>query len=215
MAVLGLVIQQPNDTVSEIGGALEARFKRSQFARSTAYGALTRLAKAGRVRRTYKAPRTRQAPGTGRARDPDEAWAQDRYEATPEGIEEFRSWMFELPSGTPRLRDVLYGRIELLQRLEDLPLLIDMAREEQNVSSDLYEAAGKTLRQYTAKKKDRKDYVGRARAILLYVDPLHWSHRSERYEQIADSLEGIAIEAGLIPAPPADEPDDTSEVGGG
>jgi hypothetical protein len=215
MAVLGLVIEQPNDTVSEIGDALVIRFKRSRFARSTVHGALTRLARAGRVRRTYKAPRTPQAAGTERTRDPDEAWAQDRYEVTVEGIEEFRSWMFELPSTTPRLRDAMVGRIELLQRVEDLPLLVAMAKEEAAVSTDLYEAASKTLRAHTAKRKDPKDYVGRARATLLYVEPLHWSHRSERYEELADSLEEIAIEAGLMPPRPADEPEGSSEVGGG
>src|SRR6202035_3792591 len=70
MAVLGLVIEQPNDTVSHIGHCLGQRFTRARFARSTAHSSLPRLAYSGRVRRTHL------ERGNDRS--------LDRYEATTE-----------------------------------------------------------------------------------------------------------------------------------
>ncbi len=182
MAVLGLVIEQPNDTVSHIGHCLGQRFTRSRFARSTAHSSLPRLAHSGRVRRTHL------ERGNDRSRD--------RYEATVEGIEAFRAGMFELPSAKPALREAMYGRIELCG-LEDLPRLIAMVRREEAVSDDLYREAALRLRRQRLKNPDASDYARRIREVLLYADPMHWSARSERYALIAERLEEIASEAGL------------------
>jgi len=180
MAVLGIVIQQPNDTVTHIGQCLDRRFTRARFARSTAHSTLPRLAEAGRVHRTYRAP--------GRDRP------KDRYEATAQGVEVFRSWMFELPSARPALREAMYGRIEL-SRPEDLPRLIKMARQEEAVSDALYKDALARLRGHAAASRQHPgDYSRQVREVLLYVDPLHWSSRSERYGLIAERLEEIALE---------------------
>jgi hypothetical protein len=179
MAVLGIVIEQPNDTVSHIGHCLGQRFTRSRFARSTAHSSLPRLAHSGRVRRTHLAP----------AKDR----SLDRYEATTEGREAFRTWMFELPSATPALREAMYGRIELC-RLEDLPRMIEMVRQEEAVSDDMYKEAAWRLRQQRLKKADPTDYTRKIREVLLYADPMHWSSRSERYALIAERLEEIAKE---------------------
>ena len=182
MAVLGIVIEQPNDTVSHIGHCLGQRFTRSRFARSTAHSSLPRLAHSGRVRRTHL------EGGNDRS--------LDRYEATAEGIEAFRAWMFDLPSAKPALREAMYGRIELC-RLEDLPRLIAMVRREEAVSDDLYREAALRLRRQRLKNPDASDYARRIREVLLYADPMHWSARSERYALIAERLEEIAREAGL------------------
>src|SRR5271165_4636647 len=182
MAVLGIVIEQPNDTVSHIGHCLGQRFTRSRFARSTAHSSLPRLAHSGRVRRTHL------EGGNDRS--------LDRYEATAEGIEAFRAWMFDLPSAKPALREAMYGRIELC-RLEDLPRLIAMVRREEAVSDDLYREAALRLRRQRLKNPDASDYARRIREVLLYADPMHWSSRSERYALIAERLEEIAREAGL------------------
>jgi hypothetical protein len=180
MAVLGIVIEQPNDTVKHIGQCLGRRFTRARFARSTAHSTLPRLAHAKRVHRTY------QAPGTDRSKD--------RYEATADGVDVFRTWMFELPTTTPALRDAMYGRIELC-RLEDLPRLIGMARQEEAISADLYAEAAMRLRQHiAARNKEPADYERQVREVLLYADPMHWASRSERYKVIADRLEEIAQE---------------------
>jgi hypothetical protein len=179
MAVLGIVIEQPNDTVSHVGHCLGQRFTRSRFARSTAHSSLPRLAHSGRVRCTHL------APGKDRS--------LDRYEATTEGIEAFRTWMFELPGAKPALREAMYGRIELC-RLEDLPRLIEMARQEEAVSDDMYKEAAWRLRQQRLKKTDPTDYTRKIREVVLYADPMHWSSRSERYALIAERLEEIAKE---------------------
>jgi DNA-binding PadR family transcriptional regulator len=178
MAVLGIVIEQPNETVGQIGQCLDRRFTRARFARSTAHNTLPRLAGAKHVRRTH------QAPGGGRSKD--------RYEATPSGIELFRSWMTDLPAAIPALRDAMYGRIELA-RLEDLPRLIEMARREEALSGDLYAQAAVRLRQHTlARQREPPDLLSQVREVLLYADPMHWASRSERYKVIADRLEEIA-----------------------
>ena len=179
MAVLGIVIEQPNDTVSHVGHCLGERFTRARFARSTAHSSLPRLEHNGRVRRTHL------APGKDRS--------LDRYEVTAEGVEVFNTWMFELPSAIPALREAMYGRIELC-RPEDLSRLIAMARQEEAVSDDLYREATSRLRRQRLKKADPGDYRRKIREVLLYADPMHWSARSERYALIAERLEEIASE---------------------
>src|SRR6202035_297612 len=179
MAVLGLVIEQPNDTVSHIGHCLGQRFTRARFARSTAHSSLPRLAHSGRVRRTHL------ERGNDRS--------LDRYEDTTEGLEAFHAWMFELPSATPALREAMYGRIEFC-RPEDLPRLIRMVRKEEAVSDDMYREAAWRLRRQRLKNADAADYARKIREVLLYADPLHWSSRAERYALIAERLEEIAKE---------------------
>jgi len=179
MAVLGIVIEQPNDTVSHIGHCLGQRFNRSRFARSTAHSSLPRLAHSGRVRRTHL------ERGNDRS--------LDRYEATAEGIEAFQTWMFELPRAVPALREAMYGRIEFC-RPEDLPRLIELVRQEDAVSDDMYREAAWRLRQQRRAKTGPGDYARQIREVLLYADPLHWSSRAERYALIAERLEEIARE---------------------
>jgi hypothetical protein len=182
MAVLGLVIEQPNDTVSHIGHCLGQRFSRARFARSTAHSSLPRLAHSGRVRRTHL------EHGNDRS--------LDRYEATTEGLEAFHSWMFELPSATPALREAMYGRIELC-RPQDLAGLIKMVRQEEAISDEMYKEAAWRLRKQRLKQVESTDYARKIREVLLYADPMHWSSRSERYALIAERLEEIAKEMAI------------------
>jgi hypothetical protein len=179
MAVLGLVIEQPDATVSHIGQCLGQRFHRSRFARSTAHSALPRLAHLGRVRLTHL------EQGNDRS--------LDRYAATSTGVETFQAWMFEQPNARPALREAMYGRIELC-RPEDLPRLIEMARREEAISDDMYREATWKLRQQRLKRTTPDDDVSQIREVLLYADPMHWSARSERYALIAERLEEIANE---------------------
>jgi hypothetical protein len=179
MAVLGIVIEQPNDTVSHIGRCLGERFTRARFARSTAHSSLPRLAHSGRVRRTHL------ERGNDRS--------LDRYEATAVGIETFHTWMFELPRAIPALREAMYGRIEFC-RPEDLPRLIKMVRQEEAVSDDMYKEAAWRLRRQRLKQTGPTDDARKIREVLLYADPLHWSARAERYALIAERLEEIAKE---------------------
>jgi hypothetical protein len=186
IGALGIVIEKPGLTVSEVAQELDRRFPRCRFAPSTAYSALPQMARGGkrrpRVRCTY--------------RDPGQERALDRYEATKEGLDAFRAWMYEQPSGAPTLRDALYGRIELCQ-LDDVPVLIRIAEEEALIAGDLYSAATTRLKDKVAERRARakKDHLRRMREVLLYVDPIHWSSRHNRYEEIADRLREIAGEA--------------------
>jgi hypothetical protein len=190
MAVLGIVIEQPNQTVSHIARALDERFVRSRFTKSTAYTTLPQMARGRsvRVRRTYT------APGDDRS--------MDRYAANEQGHKVFRAWMFQLPGGAPAIREAMYGRIELA-RLEHLPRLIRIAREEERIATDLYAAASERVRTHEivrrggTARKTPVDYERKIRETLLYVDPLHWSSRAALYVVIAEHLEEIAEEAGI------------------
>jgi len=190
MAVLGIVIEQPNQTVSHIARTLDDRFVRSRFVKSTAYMALPQMARGRsvRVRRTYT------APGDDRS--------MDRYAATPQGHEVFRAWMFEPPSAVPAIRDAIYGRIELA-RLEHLQGLIRIAREEETIATDLYAAANEAVRKHEIAKKGQParatpvDFEREIRNTLLYVDPLLWSSRAAIAAVVAEHLEEIAQRAAI------------------
>jgi hypothetical protein len=190
MAVLGLVIEQPNQTVSHIAQALDERFQRARFVQSTAHGTLPQMARGRsvRVRCTYR------APGDERS--------MDRYAPTERGLKIFHAWMFQPPGGVPAIREALYGRIELA-RLAHLPRLISIAREEERIATDLYAAASERVRKHEIRRRSGAarttpgDYERKIRETLLYVDPLHWSSRAELFVVIAERLEEIAEEAGV------------------
>jgi hypothetical protein len=189
MAVLGLVIERPNQTVSYYAQALDRRFTQARFVKSTAYQALKQMGegRSVRVERTYAA-----SGGDG---------ADDRYGPTQRGREVYRVWMYTLPTPEPPLREAIYGRIELAG-IEHLPQLIRYAREEERIATDLYAEASEELRKQETKRKHRAlhgqvDYVREIRETWLYVDPLHWSSRASLFDLIAQHLEEIAHEAGI------------------
>jgi hypothetical protein len=198
MAVLGLVLEQPDSTVKQIGQRLEARFVRARFSRSLAHTTLPRLARGSKlVVRTFEHPHGERS--------------LDRYAGTAIGTRAFTAWMHDIPEsgkptiGKPSLRDAMYGRIELA-RVQDLPRLGELARKEEEVSTDLYAAAAKRLHVHLRRRRTGpKDYERKIREVLLYVDPMHWSDRSERYRTIADRLQDIQQEI----------EDEGSEVGRG
>jgi hypothetical protein len=179
-AILGLVIAHPDQTVSEYSQLLKRRFARCGWAPSLASNTLQAMAKEDRVVCSYEAPEVR---------------SQDRYVAGDKGVEEFNGWMWERPGATPSLRDALYGRIELC-RLEHLPRLIELAKEEESISSDLYEQTAVTLARAERKKAEPgpKDHLRDIREVLLEADPLHWSARADRYRTIQHRLEEILAE---------------------
>jgi hypothetical protein len=191
MAVLGLVVERPNQTVAYYATELAERFPHARFGKPTAYTALRQMAKG-------KDPRvrlTRSGPGAERA--------LDLYEPVPLGLEAFRSWMFRPPIAIPAVRHAIYGRIELA-RLEDLPQLISIVREEEDIATDLYADASGALRKHEIKQKGtddgaktRADFEREIRETWLYVGPLHWSGRSTLCSVILERLEEIALEAGI------------------
>jgi len=191
MAVLGLVIERPNQTVAWYANALAQRFPRAGFGKSTAYNALRRMARgdAQRVRCTHEAG--------------GQDGSMDRYEAVPDGNEIFNSWMFRPPTAIPAVRQAIYGRIALA-RLEDLPRLIGVVREEEAIATQLYERANEELRNLEIRKRNRSsarktrgDFEREIHETWLYVGPLHWSSRATLCLTVLECLEDIANEAGI------------------
>jgi hypothetical protein len=191
MAVLGLVIERPNETVQWYANALSQRFTRARFGKSTAYNSLRQMA-AG------NSPRVQRTHAAG-----GQDGSKDRYEAMPVGLDAFQSWMFQPPTASPAVRQALYGRIGLA-RLEDLPGLIGVVREEEAIATHLYEQANNELREHEVRKRNRSG-VGKTRADFereihetwLYVGPLHWSSRATLCLMAIDRLEEIAQDAGV------------------
>jgi hypothetical protein len=199
MVVLGLLIERPGQTVAEVARSLDERFPASRFDPATAHNALPQMARSGRD----LPPRTtciHQAPGRGQK-------SQDRYDPTHEGVRVYSAWMHAVPSksGPPALREALYGRIELC-RLEDLPALIRMAREEELIAKDMYSGASVTLKQHVEDEREKdtdgaqltdEECLQMAREVLLYIIPEHWSARHHLMEEIRRHLEPIATKAGI------------------
>ncbi len=190
MAVLGLVIERPNQTPLWYANALAQRFPRAGFATSTAHTALLRMARGDvpRVRCTHAVPQD---------------GSTDRYEAMADGHSAFQSWMFRPPTAIPAVRQAIYGRIALA-RLEDLPRLICLVREEEVIATQLYEEASADLRQHEIRKLGRgggdnaqADFEREIHETWLYVAPLHWSSRATLCLDVLDRLEEIARDAGL------------------
>jgi DNA-binding PadR family transcriptional regulator len=181
MVVLGLVIEQPDQTVKHIGQCIDKRFSNAHFSRATAQTTLERYAKSGWVSRSHE----------GRRR------SEDRYRILKPGARAFRDWMYDIPQDGPEpaLREAMCGRIELCQ-LEDLPRLRQQAEEEVDACQLLYERATMRLNRHERSAIGRTAYLERARAILLHVDPMHWAARRKRYQQIADALSEIIDDMG-------------------
>src|SRR4051794_33052145 len=125
MAVLGLVIEEPEDAAC-VAQRLSERFRPARFAPSTAHMTLVRLEAQGLVRR---------AEPIG-ARD----GASDLYEATDEGVDRFRRWLRESPAVLPALREALHARIELSQP-GDLERVIEITDRERRACEREYAAA--------------------------------------------------------------------------
>lgn len=197
IAILGLLIEKPDQTVAEIAEALKTRFAGCQFDPSTASTGLKQMARDKRSRPRVKC--IHQEPGRFRA--------QDRYRANPAGVEEFSGWMYQMPTGQPALREALYGRIELC-RLEDLPELIRIAQEETAMADDRFTQSKTQLAQHLQRNRRRRghgrdekpgpeDYLQEVRNVLLHVTPEFWSARSMHYDEIARHLEEVATRAGI------------------
>jgi hypothetical protein len=204
MAILGLLHETPDLTVGEVADGLRTRFASCRFDAGTARQTLRQMERPGRDRPprvwcSYRAP--------GRSR------MQDRYRLTGVGSEEFDGWMYRKPIGTPALREALYGRIELCPRLEDLPELIRIAREERDIADSLYSKAKDDLKLHLERSRRRRrrgpptreDFLREVRSVLKHHTPEYWSARSMHYHEVAHDLEDIAKRAG-IDFPPDPKP---------
>lgn len=183
MAILGLLIEHPDQTVAEVSEGLRTRFTEARFDGATASHTLKRMARERRPGVTCR--------------------HVGRYRASEAGVAEFADWMYG-PVGAPVLREALHGRIELA-RLEDLPTLVRVAREEAAVADDLYAASKKRLTDRIVERRKQlggqgstdEQYLREIRDVLLSVAPDYWSARSVHCAEIARHLESIAARAGI------------------
>jgi DNA-binding PadR family transcriptional regulator len=107
-AVLGLVIMQPDNSY-RLGQRLDKLLSAAQYGRGTAEKATKTLAAEGFIR-----------PIAGQT-------AHKVYEATPAGVEHFRSWL-RASTSMPPMREELHAKIALCEP-QDLPLMIGSVRE--------------------------------------------------------------------------------------
>jgi hypothetical protein len=194
MAILGLLIETPDMTVAEVAEGLKKRFAACRFDPSTARHTLRQMADSKRSHPRVTC--THRSPGRSRM--------QDRYRLTHAGVDEFHGWMYRKPIGTPALREALYGRIELC-RLEDLPELIRIAREERTIATALYSHAKASLTLHLEHNRRRpsrgepgpEDFLREVRCVLTHVTPEYWSWRSVHFDEIVRHLEDISKRAGI------------------
>lgn len=191
MAVLGLVVERPRQTVGWYAKALGERFPQATFGKSAAHNALRQMLKGS-------APRvicTHEHPGEDRS--------LDQYEATDRGRTELREWMFRPPAAIPAVRQAMYGRVGLA-RLDELPSLIRILRQEEKIATSLYAEGNDELRKHemvrrsgNGERATRAEFERAMRETWLYVGPRHWSSRAELCMEVIEHLEEIAEEAGI------------------
>jgi DNA-binding PadR family transcriptional regulator len=189
MAVLGLVIEEPEDA-SCVAQRLSGRFRPARFAPSTAHMTLPRLEAQGYVRRVTP---------------PDADPSQGRYEATEEGIDRFRRWLRTSPPGLPALREALHARIDMSQP-DDLEQVIEIVdRERRACERECAAARGRLAeaRQVARFKGNNIDWSAQVREVVMVDEAMIWAYRAARLERLHARLE--ELRGRLTESPAADE----------
>jgi DNA-binding PadR family transcriptional regulator len=182
-AVLGLVIEQP-DNASQLGQRLVERFRSAQFTRSTAHNALARLTQQGLVRAVDA-----QAQA---------AAEQGHYEATPQGVAHFRTWLRASSSSAPALREELHAKVEFCGP-DDLPQLIDAICVEERACARMFAAAQGRLSEAeligSGRKTRTEQWSALSRRAVLRDEAAMWGMRFKRLERLRARLEEMRTEA--------------------
>jgi DNA-binding PadR family transcriptional regulator len=182
MAILGLVVQRA-DTVNGLGVRLVERFPHAQWSRSVAHNSLPSLEKQGLVRLVER--------GAERA--------LDRYEATDDGIEEFRDWLRASSAAPLALRDAVHAKLELADE-EDVPDLIAAIREEEEACAREFATASSRLNVEwqlrrlgsspgSPRTPHATDLGGRVRRALMTDEAMLWGMRARRLRRLRRELE--------------------------
>lgn len=175
MAILGLVIQEA-DTAAGVGARLVERFPRARWSRSVAHNDLPSLARQGLVRVVQRGAKP----------------SLDRYEATGNGVEQFRGWLHASALAPPMLRDALAAKLAFSAR-EDLPELLQAIRAEERVCIAEFEAAqmrlGAARRLGQLGPANGSDWDGRVRSALMTDEALMWGQRAKRLQCLRLELE--------------------------
>ncbi len=186
MAILGLVVQK-TDTVNGLGVRLIERFPHAQWSRSVAHNSLPSLEKQGLVRMVDR--------GAERA--------LDRYEATDEGIGEFREWLRTSSAAPLALRDAVHAKLEFAEE-RDVPDLILAIREEEEACAREFAAASSRLNvQWQLRRlgppggtehRPGVDLGGRVRHALMTDEAMLWGMRARRLRRLRQELEDTVEE---------------------
>ncbi len=187
MAILGLVVQK-TDTVNGLGVRLIERFPHAQWSRSVAHNSLPSLEKQGLVRMVDR--------GAERA--------LDRYEATDEGVGEFREWLRTSSAAPLALRDAVHAKLEFAEE-RDVPDLILAIREEEEACAREFAAASSRLNvQWQLRRLGPvggiehrvgdADLGGRVRHALMTDEAMLWGMRARRLRRLRQELEDTVEE---------------------
>jgi DNA-binding PadR family transcriptional regulator len=183
--VLGLVIEQP-DTASRLGQRLVERFHAAQFTSSTSHNALKRLAQQGLVRVVAEA---------------DAAGGEDRFEATPLGVEHFRAWLRATRTAAPALREELQAKVEFCAP-EDLPSLIEAISAETRACASMFAAARGSLSETELVAPrlatDAERWATLAHITVLRDEVTMWGMRFKRLERLRTALEEMQSAAASL-----------------
>jgi hypothetical protein len=175
MAILGLVIQQA-DTAAGVGARLVDRFPRARWSRSVAHNDLPSLAKQGLV--------VMVQPGAKPS--------LDRYEATPDGVQQFREWLRASSMAPPILRDALSAKLAFSEQ-QDLPELLQAIREEERICIAEFEAAQTRLnaarRLGQLGPANGSDWGGRVQSAIMTDEAMMWGQRAKRLQCLRLELE--------------------------
>jgi DNA-binding PadR family transcriptional regulator len=187
MAILGLVVRK-TDTVNGLGARLIERFPHAQWSRSVAHNSLPSLEKQGLVRMVDR--------GAERA--------LDRYEATDEGIGEFREWLRTSSAAPLALRDAVHAKLEFAEE-RDVPDLILAIREEEEACAREFAAASSRLNvQWQLRRlgppggiehqSGDADLGGRVQHALMTDEAMLWGMRARRLRRLRQELEDTVEE---------------------
>jgi DNA-binding PadR family transcriptional regulator len=172
------VIERP-DSASRLGQRLVERFRSAQFTRSTGHNALNRLTQQGLVQVIAVA---------------GETGGEEHYEATPLGIEHFRTWLHASSTAAPALREELQAKIEFCAP-EDLPLLIDAIRAEERACASMFAAAQGHLSEAELiaprHSTEAERFSQLTRNAVLRDEAAMWGMRFKRLERLRARLEEL------------------------
>jgi hypothetical protein len=179
MAVLGLVVQQP-DTIAGVAYRLSETFPHAHWSAAAAHSNMPSLATQGllRVIREGSLP------------------TLDLYEATSAGVAEFYGWLVRSSPAPPALRDALQARLEFIE-LTGLPALVEMVRRDERMFTREYAAAHKRWKQITSMKVSpggdgpEEAFRRELKVVQLADEADLWALQARRLRQLGGRLERV------------------------
>ncbi|HVR04437.1 MAG TPA: hypothetical protein VMS02_00230 [Solirubrobacteraceae bacterium] len=184
MAVLGLLIEQP-DTGSGLAVRLDELFPRARWPRNVVHNTVPGLLRQGLIRVT--------------SRHASDTVSPNGYEATEDGVAEFRRWIRASAALPPMLRDELQGKLEFSTE-DDLRVLVDelsvletACAAEFATARNLQDQASR-MRQRMAKHGRRPDWARRIRELRLADEAIVWGQRGTRLKEVREHIEDVLAE---------------------